>query len=237
MKSKELSTLPFFIIGGLFLVLFGITAWGMHVEIGWIVAFDLTWIERIQSFASEGRTSLIMIITELGNIRFIIVLTILLVIVLFFKRKYVEGLWLGGTILFCAAIATKILKTAFDRDRPNILQLITKTNESFPSGHATATTIFYGLIGLFIFLSMSMLWKKCIVSFITLAWITFILVSRVYLGVHFPTDVIAGFLFGMASIFISIAVYLIALDPLRELLGKLKLNDQSNTFARRSRQH
>ncbi|MBY7142081.1 phosphatase PAP2 family protein [Virgibacillus sp. NKC19-3] len=237
MKPKKLSPFPLFIIGILALVLFGIIAWGMHVEIGWIVAFDLTWIERIQSFISEGRTSLIMRITELGNVRLIIVLTILLVIVLFFKRKYAEGLWLGGTILFCAAIATKILKVTFDRDRPDILQLISKTNESFPSGHATATTIFYGLIGLVIVLATSALWKKCIVSFITLAWIIFILVSRVYLGVHFPTDVIGGFLFGMASIFISIAVYLVALDPLRELLGKLKLNDQSETFTRRLKQH
>lgn len=232
MKIRELSTLPFFIIGFLFLILFGIIAWSVHFESSWVASFDLTWIERIQAFVTEGKTSFIMKITELGNVRLVIVLTIILVIMLFFKRKYAEGLWLGGTVLLCAVVAVLTLKKLFDRDRPEYLQLVTKTNESFPSGHATATTIFYGLIGLVLVLATTKLWKKFVVGFITLAWIVFILVTRIYLGVHYPTDVIGGFLFGMASILISMGVYLVAREPLRDLMKKLKLNDQSKTLVR-----
>src|SRR5690625_3430952 len=173
-----------------------------------------------------------MTLTELGNIRLIIVLTIIIALVLFFKRRYAEGLWLGGTVLFCAAVMGKILKETFDRERPQFLQLVKRSTESFASGHATATTILYGLMGLVIVLAATKAWKKFVAGFITLAWIVFILVTRVYLGVHFPTDVIAGFLYGMASVFLSVGVYLIAQEPLRQLLGKMKLNDQSKLFAR-----
>src|SRR5690625_7531237 len=80
----------------------------------------------------------------------------------------------------------KILKEMFDRERPQFMQLVERSTESFPSGHATATTIFYGLIGLVIVLAATKAWKKFVAGFISLAWIVFILVTRVYLGVHFP---------------------------------------------------
>lgn len=232
MNSRPLSAIPFIIIGFIFLVLFGFVAWGVYFESSWVGSLDLAWIERIQGGISEGKTAFITKITELGNIRLVIALTIIMAIVLFFKRRYAEGLWLGGTILFGAAVMGKILKKAFDRERPQFLQLIEKTNESFPSGHATATTIFYGLIGLVIVLALKEAWKKFVAGFITLAWIVFILITRIYLGVHFPTDVMAGFLYGMATVFISIGVYLPARQPLHKLLRKMKLNDQSKLFAR-----
>lgn len=236
LENRKLSTLPFFIMGFLFLILFGIIGWGVHAESGWVTSFDLSWIERIQGSVSEGKTSFIMNITELGNMKLVIILTIIIAIVLFFKRKYAEGLWFGGTILFCAAIGGKILKKIFDRDRPAFLQLVEKTNESFPSGHATATTIFYGFIGLVLVLASVQIWKKFVVGFITLAWIGFILVTRIYLGVHFPTDVVGGLLYGLAAILLSMGLYLAVQEPLRNLLRKMKLNDQSEFFVK-SRDH
>jgi len=232
LKKQQFSAIPLVVTGIIFLILFSIIAWGVYFESSWVKSFDLSWIERIQGSVSESKTAFLMTLTELGNIRLIIVLTIIIALVLFFKRRYAEGLWLGGTILFCAAIMGKILKETFDRDRPQFMQLVERSTESFPSGHATATTIFYGLIGLVIVLAATKAWKKFVAGFITLAWIVFILVTRVYLGVHFPTDVIAGFLYGMASVFLSVGIYLVVREPLRQLLGKTKLNDQSKLFAR-----
>lgn len=235
MRTRERSATPFLIIGAIFLVLFGIVAWGVYYENAWVHTFDLNWINRIQAHVANGTTSFIKLITELGNVRLVIVLTVILVIFLFIKRRYAEGLWLGGTILLCAVICTKLLKALVDRDRPHYLQLITKTNESFPSGHATATTIFYGLLGLILLLTVKKMWTKWIVGLVTLVWILFIMVTRIYLGVHYPTDVLAGFLFGAASVFLSVGVYLIAEEPLRHLLAKMKLRDQSNPLKQRMR--
>src|SRR5690625_6688132 len=121
----------------------------------------------------------------------------------------------------------------FDQARPHFMQLVERSTESFPSGHATAATIFYGLIGLVIVLAATKAWKKFVAGFISLAWIVFILVTRVYLGVHFPTDVIAGFLYGMAAVFLSVGIYLVVREPLRNLLRRMKLNDQSKLFSGR----
>ena len=233
MKKEQFSAIPLVVTGIIFLILFSIIAWGVYFESSWVKSFDLSWIDRIQGSVSESKTAFLMTLTELGNIRLIIVLTIIIAIVLFSKRRYAEGLWLGGTILFCAAIMGKILKEMFDRERPQFMQLVERSTESFPSGHATATTIFYGLIGLVIVLAATKAWKKFVAGFISLAWIVFILVTRVYLGVHFPTDVIAGFLYGMAAVFLSVGIYLVVREPLRNLLRRMKLNDQSKLFSGR----
>lgn len=232
MRTQKISAVPFFTVGMLFLISFGIVAWGVHVESDWVTSFDLSWIERIQGSISDGKTTLFKILTELGSMKFVIALTIILAIVLFLKRKYADGLWFGGTILFCAVIGGKVLKKIFDRDRPEFLQLIKKTNESFPSGHATATTIFYGFIGLILVLSLAQIWKKVIVGLITLTLIGFILFTRIYLGAHYPTDVVGGFLYGGAVVCLSLGVYLTVQDPLHNLLRKLKLNDQSEPLER-----
>ncbi|MFD1066602.1 phosphatase PAP2 family protein [Oceanobacillus locisalsi] len=232
MRKQQMSPMPFLIIGVLFFILFGTVSWGVYFDNNWVNTLDITWIERIQGTISEGQTAFIMKITELGSMELVIALTILIAIILFFKRMFAEGLWFGGTILFCAAIGGKILKKIFDRDRPEFLQLIEKTNESFPSGHATATTIFYGLIGTVLVLASVQLWKKVIVSFITLIWIGFILFTRIYLGAHFPTDVLAGFLYGAAAVLISIGVFLLVQEPLRHLLRKLHLVDRSKILKR-----
>jgi len=232
MRTKTLSALPFLLIGFLFLVLFGIITWGVSFDSSWVTAFDIAWIDRIQAFVSEGTTPFIMKATEIGNIRLIILLTVISVIVLFIKRKYAEGLWLGGTMLLCGAISVKILKSVIDRDRPEILQLITKTNGSFPSGHSVGTTIFFGLIALVAVLASIKVWKKWVISLLSLALIFFVFATRIYLGVHYPTDVIGSFFFGMASLWISVGTYIIVREPLRELLKKMNLHDQSTAFIR-----
>jgi len=223
------------LIGLLFLALFCVICMGVAGKSAWIQSFDLYWIDAIQSHISTGKTNAIIWITELGNMRLVIVLTILIAIWLFIKRRFADGLWFGGTILFCGAIATKLLKGAFDRERPHFHQLVSKTSESFPSGHATGTTVFYGMLALAFILVTTALWKKIVIGTVALAGILFILVTRIYLGVHFPTDVLAGFCLGMASVFISVSVYLHMQQPLRRLLQRWHLKDKSISTLQRKR--
>src|SRR5699024_12174911 len=91
---------------------------------------------------------------------------------LFFERKIAEGLWFGGTILFCAILSTQLLKSLFAGERPDGLQLITKTPWSFPRAHATGATILYGFIGLILILLTIKLWKKIIIGFGTCIWLS-----------------------------------------------------------------
>ncbi|HEX6594669.1 MAG TPA: phosphatase PAP2 family protein [Bacillota bacterium] len=232
MRTRNLQTKPFFTIGIISLVLFITLGISVHIHSRWVAFLDSALIEKIQALITPGRTAIIMIVSELGNVKLLALLTVIVSGWLFFKRKIAEGLWFGGTVLFCAIISTQLLKSLFARERPDGLQLITKTTWSFPSGHATGATIFYGFIGLILILLTIKVWKKILIGIVTFVWISFLLATRIYLGVHFPTDVIGGFLFGLASIFISAGVYLLVREPLRNVLFHMRLPEQSNTFKR-----
>ncbi|MDY0407048.1 phosphatase PAP2 family protein [Virgibacillus sp. 179-BFC.A HS] len=235
MNTRKIPVTPLFIIGLLFLILFGLIAFGVSGNRDWVRRFDMYWIDHIQGLASEGLTSFIKVFTELGDVRVVIVLTILIAAILFVKKRFADGLWFGGTILFCAVIIEMLLKKIFDRERPDIMQLISETGASFPSGHATATTIFYGFIGLVLVLSAKKLSAMIWTGLISFLLIVFILLSRVYLGVHYPTDVAAGFCYGMAAVFISIAAYALLQQPLRDFLNKVHLKDQSKPINEKRR--
>lgn len=217
----------FILIGIISFIFFGVICFGVVIESSWTESLDRTIIGIAQSNITETKTAAISVLTEIGNIRLIIVLTIALVIYLFVKRKYVLGLWFGTTIFFLVAIGTRIIKKIVNRTRPDFLPLIEKTTESFPSGHATSATIFYGMLVLVLILLMKKSWSKAVLGFAALALIGFILITRIYLGVHYPTDVIAGFFYGGAVIFFSTGIYYYIHDPLRKLLKKFRLEDES----------
>ena len=194
-------------IGVILSLLFGVVSFGVFKESNVIKYIDLTIIELVQGNVTDAKTTLFSNLTEIGNIRLIIALTIILVIFLFVKRWYVAGLWLGGTVLSFAAIGTKLIKRVIDRPRPDILPLIVKTTESFPSGHAASATFFYGMLGLVLILMTKKYWKKIAIGLAMFVLIGFILMTRIYLGVHFPTDVIGGFFYGMAAALFSVGIY------------------------------
>jgi membrane-associated phospholipid phosphatase len=152
---------------------------------------------------SAPLTKTMLWITSLGNWEFVIVLALLLSA--FFwskgKRKLLIPFWalLGGTEL-----TVEILKLAVHRARP-IGASFLETSYSFPSGHAAISVALYGFLA-FIFWkrSKSRLQKGAILT-ATLLIVLLIGFSRVYLGVHFPTDVLGGYLVG--SIWLWIATH------------------------------
>lgn len=216
----------FGITGCIFLLLYLGIALGVTTERQWVNEFDLLLINVIQAQISDPMTGLIALLTDIGGVKEIIGVTILVVVVLWIKRMYIAGLWLGGTVLLCVGMLT-IMKIIIDRARPDILVIATEQSQSFPSGHATVSTIFYGLIGLTLVLLMKKLWHKIIITAIISLIISFVMLSRIYLGAHFPTDVLAGLFFGLAAVFISSSMYQLTLPYLRRFLFQMKLNDKS----------
>ncbi|MBC2282950.1 phosphatase PAP2 family protein [Listeria booriae] len=227
MNTNKKKAIPLFAIGGFALLIFIIVALAVNSEPRWVAKFDLNWISRIQTNISASKTSLIETLTTIGSAETAIILTVIVVVILFFMRKFVVGLWFGGTVLVCAVLLNTILKDIFQRPRPNFDRLIAETGFSFPSGHATGSTVFYGLAAMFLIFTVKQMWAKIVIGVVGLGWIFFIMYSRVYLGVHYPTDVFGGFLFGVASIFISLGVYFLVREPLHNLLVKWHIKDRS----------
>lgn len=100
-----------------------------------------------------------------------------------------------------------VLKLVLHRRRPlgRTVQTLGVPSYSFPSGHAFGTVIFYGL---FAYLDFRYLGQPLadIIAGLLILFIIFIGVSRVYLGAHYPSDVLAGWLLGLISLFAVIAL-------------------------------
>lgn len=231
MHSKFSYAYPYLLIGLISLALFSALSFGVEANLSIIQAIDQDGgiTENINSTSTLSR--FMIDATEIGNIKLIIALTIIVSVILFFKKYYSAGLWFGGTVLFGAVIVTKILKTVFDRQRPQVQQLIEKTTESYPSGHATGTTAFYALLVLIAILFVHKGWKRTALIIGPSAIILFVLVSRVYLGVHYPTDVIGGFLLGFGAVNLSVGLYILAETKLAHLLEKLGLSNKRFTLS------
>jgi undecaprenyl-diphosphatase len=110
-----------------------------------------------------------------------------------------------------AALIKSLLKDVIERDRPDAaLQLISETGYSFPSGHATGGLVFYLLLG--ILAARYLYAKKEYLQGYFLRLLTYVLIfligiSRIYLGVHFASDILGGYCLGGAFLIVFISAY------------------------------
>jgi membrane-associated phospholipid phosphatase len=161
--------------------------------------------EFIQSFRSKKLTPIMKFITRIGDILGYIIITSVISIFLILKRNVVLLLQILIVIISSAAF-NFILKALIDRPRPYGNALVYVNFNSFPSGHAVSSMAFYGfIIYLFFKLNINVFLKLSITIFCTLM-IVLIGISRVYLGVHYPTDVLAGYISGFSYLMISILI-------------------------------
>lgn len=146
-------------------------------------------------------TKIFLIITNLGSPYVLILLTLLSFLL---KNKKISFIITANLGLI--TIINQVLKFIVKRPRPSDLFLIVETGYSFPSGHSMVSLSFYGLLIYFIYKYFKN--KKLKICLITLLSLIIILigVSRVYLGVHFVSDVISGFLLSLSYLIIFIKV-------------------------------
>jgi membrane-associated phospholipid phosphatase len=159
--------------------------------------FDDTLRESINQLAASGLTALMQAITFAGS-GFFLLLVGALISIAFLAAKWWRALLFFFVTMGGATLLNIVLKTSFGRTRPSaFFGTPLPTSFSFPSGHALLSLCFYCAIA---YLIASRL-KTAVARFI--AWLTAILLisaigfSRIYLGVHYPSDVIAGYTVGI----------------------------------------
>lgn len=159
-----------------------------------------------------GRTSAAIAITRLADREAQTIVTVVVTLFLLLVRKWRTGLWYGLTVLFGADFLNGAVKEFYARVRPDqIDHLIEQGEFAFPSGHAMGSMIVYGGI---LFLILRYLasarrrlgWEKWVLGFLFGLLILLIGLSRIYLGVHYPSDVIGGFSLGFAWLMLSIGL-------------------------------
>ena len=159
-----------------------------------IFEFDSVVYNFLVNNRNEVLNNFFKIITQFGSAIVLIIITILCVI--FIRDKKYKILVPANLVII--AIINIVLKNFFLRPRPNELRLIEETGYSFPSGHAMASTAFYGLL---IYIVHEKVENKILRNTICIMLgllILLISISRIYVGVHYTSDVIAGTCFSIA---------------------------------------
>lgn len=166
------------------------------------LSIDL-WVKGgLDHLASPFFDHFFQLITSMGSPAGLILFTVITSILLIYKRKQLEGMFLAACMLVGWGLMDG-LKLFFGRPRPLGEHLTYATGYSFPSGHAMLSLIFYGFIA-YLVVAQAKAEKKPAVILPAAALILLIGISRIYLNVHYASDVLGGYLFGAIILFISI---------------------------------
>jgi len=154
----------------------------------------------ILSIRNNSLTNILIIITNISSAYALIVLSIILLAII--KNKKIP--LLISINLICAFITNQIAKSIFTRPRPLGINLIEESGFSYPSGHAMVSMSYFGFIAYLLYKKQPNKITKIIL--ITTLFLTIITIgfSRIYLGVHYLSDVIGGFL--LSTIYLIIFI-------------------------------
>ena len=171
-----------------------------------IKLFDDMVFNLVANLRCEPLTIIFKFFSFLCSFYFVIILTI--IIMLFSKDRKVT-FYIVLNVLFCFFL-NQTLKFFFARSRPTEINLIVENGYSFPSGHSMLSLAYYGFF-VYLILNSNIKRKNKILAIISLALLIFFIgLSRIYLGVHYASDVLAGFAIS--------AAYLILYIHLNELM-------------------
>lgn len=156
--------------------------------------FDIWGYHIISKSISEYMTPIAKIITKFGNAGSLILITIILSLLIKDKKiKYAIPI-----NLVCSTILNFTLKNIIQRPRPTEYRIIDESGYSFPSGHSMVSMAFYGFLIYVIYKNVKNKYIKVISILLLSALIFSIGASRIYLGVHYLSDVIGGFLLAIS---------------------------------------
>ena len=200
-KTKEFmkKNLKWFV---LFIALIGFLALAEDVFNKEIMNGDIIGYKIISTFLiSDFATPIAKFITNFGGAIFLITLTVILFILI--KNKKI-GLSIFSNLVIITVL-NQLLKRILQRPRPTEFRIIEETGYSFPSGHSMVSMAFYGYLIYLIYKYVKNKYVKWILIVLLSILICSIGVSRIYLGVHYTSDVLGGFLVSISYLILFIS--------------------------------
>ena len=186
----------------LFICLVGFLAIAEDVFHKEIMMKDIIGYKLVSTFLiSDFATPIAKFITNFGGAIFLIIATIILFILI--KNKKIGFSIISNLVI--VTILNQLLKNILQRPRPNEFRIIEETGFSFPSGHSMASMAFYGYLIYLIYKYVKNKYLKWTLIVLLSILICTIGISRIYLGVHYTSDVLGGFLISISYLVIYIS--------------------------------
>ena len=194
--QKNLKWITIAILALIFLALY------IGIHTGKIQILDDAVYQFIKEIRNDNLTNILKIITNLGGTLSLITITVVTSAILIFLKKKKLAICIILNLLI-SSFTYFILKNIIARPRPPVEErLIEESGFSFPSGHSTNNTVFYGFVIYLIYKNVKNKLLRNILCVICTILILAIGFSRVYLRVHYPSDVLAGFCLGIIIVII-----------------------------------
>ena len=159
---------------------------------GFDTAIQTTIRDDLPAIASQFWTS----ITVLGNVIPLFSLVFILAVFFYWKSWKAEACLLVGS-LFLMMGASTALKFLYQRPRPTIEWVISTSGYSFPSWHTAATMLVAAVLAIVLYQRCQRKFWRYFGQVLVIALAILVAISRIYIGVHFPTDIIGGWLLAL----------------------------------------
>lgn len=169
--------------------------------------YDQAITEYIISFRNPALTKYFIFVTHVGDLYGYLVVIIVSTFIAIVVYKQWKPVLQTVVVLLIAALSNVVLKRFIDRARPDLEHLVSVETLSYPSGHAMSAMAFYGFV---IYLFYNFKINKFLKVGIAIALVFLILsigISRIYLGVHFPTDIAGGYIAGFIWVVFCILLF------------------------------
>jgi len=172
-----------------------------------LVSYDTLISDLVLSYRSPFLTKYFIFVTNVGDAMGYLVVFVtcsLLFYFLFKSWKYVAQLIL---VMVLSLSSNLILKNFVNRARPGVEHLVEVETLSYPSGHAMMAMAFYGLLIYLIYqFDISKVYKSILIPLL-IVLILSICISRIYLGVHYPSDIAGGFIAGLIWVVFCVMIF------------------------------
>lgn len=162
-----------------------------------ITTFDSSLRELVLNLRTDRLNEIVLAFTHVGDAKVLAGLCLLGAIFLFIMKQWRISMLLIGSILVSYGL-NLLVKSMFQRERPQDFRLLDEDGYSFPSGNAMVGTTFYLFAAVLLYQRYQKRWILVIGAILP-----FLLgLSRVYVGVHYPSDILAGFALGIVIVII-----------------------------------
>jgi undecaprenyl-diphosphatase len=156
---------------------------------------DLTLVRGLAGDRTAWETALAHGASWLGRSSVLVPAAVVIAVAAAWRRRASRGVAVVVGMLG-AIIIQNVDKGLIGRPRPPVHELERVSGTSFPSGHATEATAFFLVLAIVLMPGLARRWARLLAGGVTIAVIAAVALSRVYLGVHYPTDVVSGILLG-----------------------------------------